>query len=216
MLPWQGRTRWGTGKPPSQRPTDRQEPNQRATGDPGSDPATRNEAGKQLIQFAIAALRHVLGVLQVCHDSPWAPEAGLNRVEGWVYGAKAFALTPYLAAASLLRRLFREPRVMSRVCQVTGKRTRVGNKVARRGLAKKVGGVGKRITGKTKRKFKPNIQRIRVIDPEGRLLRLRVSTKVIKTGVIKLQKGDKVVTFPLVKAMRGRNKRALEAHKAGE
>ena len=100
---------------------------------------------------------------------------------------------------------------MSRVCQVTGKRTRVGNNVSRRGLPKKKGGVGLRITGRTKRKFKPNLQKIRILDPEGRVLRLKVSTKVIKAGIITLQKGDKTITFPLVKAMRGRNRRALEA-----
>lgn len=100
---------------------------------------------------------------------------------------------------------------MARVCQVTGKRTQVGNNVSRRGLPKKKGGVGLRITSRTKRTFKPNLQAIRVLDPEGRVLRLKVSTKVIKAGVITLQKGDKTVSFPLVKAMRGRNKRALEA-----
>lgn len=100
---------------------------------------------------------------------------------------------------------------MSRVCQVTGKRTRVGNRVTRRGLAKAQGGVGRRITGKTKRKFKPNIQKIRVLTPEGRVLRLKVSTKVIKTGVITIKKGDKLVSFPLVKALRGRNRRPSEA-----
>ncbi|MCA8968849.1 MAG: 50S ribosomal protein L28 [Planctomycetes bacterium] len=100
---------------------------------------------------------------------------------------------------------------MARVCQVTGKRTRVGNNVSRRGLPKKKGGVGLRITSRTKRTFKPNLQSIRVLDPEGRVLRLKVSTKVIKSGVITLQKGDKTITFPLVKAVRGRNRRALES-----
>lgn len=103
---------------------------------------------------------------------------------------------------------------MARVCQVTGKRTRVGNKVARRGLAKKVGGVGKRITGRVKRKFKPNIQRIRVVDPEGRILRLKVSTKVIKTGIITIERGGKKISFPLQKAQRGRRRAYLEQQKA--
>ena len=71
---------------------------------------------------------------------------------------------------------------MSRVCAVTGRRTRVGHQVTRRGLAKKQGGVGRRVTGRSKRKFKPNIHTIRVLTPEGGLLRLKVSTKVIKTG----------------------------------
>lgn len=95
---------------------------------------------------------------------------------------------------------------MSRVCAVTGRRTRVGNKVKRRGLAKKDGGVGRRVTGRSKRKFKPNLQPVRILTPEGTVMTLKLSTKVIKRGVITLQKGDKTVSFPLVKAIRGRNR----------
>ncbi len=103
---------------------------------------------------------------------------------------------------------------MSRVCEVTGRRTEVGHKVKRRGLAKKEGGVGRRVTGRSKRKFKPNIQTIRVLTPEGKLLRMKVSTKVIKTGVITLKKeGGKKVSFPLVKALRGRNRAFTKAQK---
>lgn len=102
---------------------------------------------------------------------------------------------------------------MPRVCAVTGRRTRVGHKVKRRGLAKKDGGVGRRVTGRSKRKFKPNLQPVRVLTPEGELLRLRVSTKVIKRGVITLAKGDKKVSFPLVKAVRGRNRAFTKAQK---
>ncbi|MEC7725805.1 MAG: 50S ribosomal protein L28 [Planctomycetota bacterium] len=102
---------------------------------------------------------------------------------------------------------------MSRVCAVTGRRTRVGNKVKRRGLAKKDGGVGRRVTGRSKRKFKPNLQPVRILTPEGTVMTLKLSTKVIKRGVITLQKGDKTVSFPLVKAIRGRNRAFTKAQK---
>ena len=102
---------------------------------------------------------------------------------------------------------------MSRVCQVTGRRTRVGNRVARRGLAKKQGGVGRRVTGRSKRKFKPNIQSVRVLTPDGRVLRLKLSTKAIKTGVITLKKGDHTISFPFVRALRGRNREFTKAQK---
>ncbi|MEC9047345.1 MAG: 50S ribosomal protein L28 [Planctomycetota bacterium] len=102
---------------------------------------------------------------------------------------------------------------MSRVCAVTGRRTRVGNKVKRRGLAKKDGGVGRRVTGRSKRKFKPNLQPVRILTPEGTVMTLKLSTKVIKRGVITLQKGDKTVSFPLVKAIRGRNSAFTKAQK---
>lgn len=102
---------------------------------------------------------------------------------------------------------------MSRVCAVTGRRTRVGNKVKRRGLAKKEGGVGRRVTGRSKRKFKPNLQPVRILTPEGSVVTLKLCTKVIKKGVITLQKGDKTVSFPLVKAVRGRNRAFSKAQK---
>ncbi len=102
---------------------------------------------------------------------------------------------------------------MSRVCVVTGRRTRVGNTVSRRGLAKKKGGVGRRVTGRSKRKFKPNIQTVRVLTPNGTVLRLKLSTRAIKTGVIELQKGDRVERFPLVRALRGRNRAFTKAQR---
>ena len=72
---------------------------------------------------------------------------------------------------------------MSRVCPFTGKKTHSGRKYARRGKAKYLGGVGKKVTGKTKRKFKANIQRVRAL-VDGRVVRLNVSTKAIRNGLI--------------------------------
>jgi len=105
---------------------------------------------------------------------------------------------------------------MSRVCEVTGRRTRVGNRVARRGLAKKKGGVGRRVTGRTKRTFKPNVHTVRVLTPDGTVLRMKLSARVIRTGKIVLKKGDKTVEFPLVRAMRGRNRAFTKAQKKAE
>ena len=71
---------------------------------------------------------------------------------------------------------------MSRVCQVTGKKTQVGNKLARRGLAKYKGGVGIKTTGITKRKFKVNLQWKTVWVPElKRNVRVRLSTRALRT-----------------------------------
>ncbi len=72
---------------------------------------------------------------------------------------------------------------MSRVCHFTGKRTRFGSSIARRGKAKYLGGVGRKTTGITKRKFKPNIQRVRAI-VDGKVVRIKVSTKAIKQGLV--------------------------------
>jgi large subunit ribosomal protein L28 len=81
-------------------------------------------------------------------------------------------------------------------------------------LAKAKGGVGRRVTGRSKRKFKPNIQPVRVLTPDGTVLRLKLSTRAIKKGVVILQKGDKTVKFPLVKALRGRNRAFTKAQKS--
>ena len=72
---------------------------------------------------------------------------------------------------------------MSRVCFFTGKRTVAGRSISRRGKAKHLGGVGKKVTGITKRKFKPNIQRVRAV-VDGKVCRIKVSAKAIRIGLV--------------------------------
>lgn len=72
---------------------------------------------------------------------------------------------------------------MSRVCYFTGRKTRAGRSIARRGKAKYLGGVGIKTTGVTKRKFKPNIQRVRAII-DGTVCRIKVSAKAIRMGLV--------------------------------
>jgi large subunit ribosomal protein L28 len=72
---------------------------------------------------------------------------------------------------------------MSKVCDVCGKSPSTGYALERRGMAKKKGGVGQKITGKTKRRFLPNLQRVRIQD--GRKTRhATVCTRCIKSGRI--------------------------------
>lgn len=73
---------------------------------------------------------------------------------------------------------------MSRKCELCGRATAFGNKIARRGLAKAKGGVGKKITGKESRTFKPNIQRVRAL-VDGEVRRVKVCTRCMKKGLIK-------------------------------
>jgi len=70
---------------------------------------------------------------------------------------------------------------MARVCEICNKRTESGGSIARRGLPKKKGGVGLNITGRSKRKFKPNIQRVRAL-VNGEARRIKVCTRCIKSG----------------------------------
>ena len=72
---------------------------------------------------------------------------------------------------------------MSRKCSLTGRKTHAGRTYSRRGRAKYLGGVGRKITGKTKRKFKANIQRVRAVI-NGRVVRINVSAKAIRNGLI--------------------------------
>ena len=72
---------------------------------------------------------------------------------------------------------------MPRVCALSGKRTSIGRQYTRRGLAKKKGGVGKKITGKSPRTFKPNLQRVRVV-VNGRVVRMKVAAKFIRRGLV--------------------------------
>ena len=72
---------------------------------------------------------------------------------------------------------------MSRVCVFTGKKTIFGNSITRRGKAKYLGGVGRKITGISRRKFKANIQKVRAVIG-GKVVRIRVSAKAIRMGLI--------------------------------
>lgn len=70
---------------------------------------------------------------------------------------------------------------MSKVCDVCGKRRSLGYRLARRGLPKKKGGVGRKITGKTRREFVPNLQRVRATI-NGTVRRMRVCAACIRAG----------------------------------
>jgi large subunit ribosomal protein L28 len=73
---------------------------------------------------------------------------------------------------------------MARKCEICGKRTEVGNQVTRRGLAKAKGGVGRKVTGRSKREFKPNIQKIRVLIGKTPT-RMKVCAKCLKAGKVR-------------------------------
>ncbi|OHB70048.1 MAG: 50S ribosomal protein L28 [Planctomycetes bacterium RBG_16_43_13] len=72
---------------------------------------------------------------------------------------------------------------MSRICEICGKGPIRGFSIARRGLAKKKGGVGKKITGRTHRSFKPNLQKVRGI-VNGKIVRIKVCTTCLRSGKV--------------------------------
>ena len=72
---------------------------------------------------------------------------------------------------------------MARVCDVCGKGLRVGHTIQRRGMPKAKGGIGLHTTGISRRRFYPNVQKIRVRE-HGSVLNRRVCARCIKAGKV--------------------------------
>jgi len=73
---------------------------------------------------------------------------------------------------------------MAKQCEVCGKAPALGNRVTTRGKAKYLGGVGTKVTGISRRQFKPNLQNVRVTTPNGANKTLRVCTQCIRSGAV--------------------------------
>ncbi len=73
---------------------------------------------------------------------------------------------------------------MARVCEVCGKSTQMGNSVDKRGKPKYLGGVGTKLTGISRRQFKPNLQRVRVTTKNGTNKTVRVCTQCLRSGAV--------------------------------
>jgi large subunit ribosomal protein L28 len=84
---------------------------------------------------------------------------------------------------------------MSKVCELTGKGAIKGSHIWRSGKAKKKGGIGTHVTAITKRRFLPNLQRVKAVI-NGEVRYIRVAASAIKKGLIvkapprKWKKGD--------------------------
>ena len=72
---------------------------------------------------------------------------------------------------------------MARICELTGKRPIKGSIIWRSGKTKKSGGIGTHITAITKRRFFPNLQRVKVL-MNGEVRYVRVAASAIKKGLI--------------------------------
>ena len=72
---------------------------------------------------------------------------------------------------------------MARICELTGKGPRKGSHIWRSGKAKKKGGIGTHITAITKRRFFPNLQRVKAV-VDGEVKYIRVTAKAIKQGLL--------------------------------
>ena len=72
---------------------------------------------------------------------------------------------------------------MPAMCAFTGKKTSRGMKRAWRGQAVSKGGFGLKPTGITRRKFRPNLQKVTALI-DGQPMIIRASTKAIKQGLV--------------------------------
>jgi large subunit ribosomal protein L28 len=73
---------------------------------------------------------------------------------------------------------------MARICELTGKRPMKGSIIWRSGKSKKSGGIGTHVTAITKRRFMPNLQRVKVVMPSGEVRYIRASAAAIKKGLV--------------------------------
>ena len=72
---------------------------------------------------------------------------------------------------------------MARICELTGKRPMKGSIIWRSGKPKKQGGIGTHITAITKRRFFPNLQRVKALLPSGEVRYIRVAASALKKGL---------------------------------
>jgi large subunit ribosomal protein L28 len=84
---------------------------------------------------------------------------------------------------------------MGMQCAICGKKPVLGNQYARRGKAKYLGGVGRKVTGISRRTFRPNLQNIQV-QREGTIERLRVCVQCIRSGRVQRPQKRKLFQMP--------------------
>ena len=72
---------------------------------------------------------------------------------------------------------------MARICELTGKGPMKGSIIWRSGKSKKRGGIGTHITAITKRRFFPNLQRVKAV-VDGEVRYIRVTANAIKKGLV--------------------------------
>jgi len=72
---------------------------------------------------------------------------------------------------------------MPHECVYTGRRTKIGRQCTYRGKAKYLGGVGIKITGRSARKFRANLQKVHVFI-DGKPERVWASARAIRSGLV--------------------------------
>jgi large subunit ribosomal protein L28 len=84
---------------------------------------------------------------------------------------------------------------MGSQCVICGKKPVLGNQYAHRGKAKYLGGVGQKVTGISRRKFKPNLQSIQIVK-DGVVKRSKVCVQCIRSGRAQRPQKRKLFQMP--------------------
>ncbi len=71
---------------------------------------------------------------------------------------------------------------MAKVCTICGKGPTTGNRIIRKGLPKKKGGIGLHTTGISRRRFLPNLQKVKVTNGKGGQRSQLVCASCLKAG----------------------------------
>jgi large subunit ribosomal protein L28 len=86
---------------------------------------------------------------------------------------------------------------MGQQCSICGKKPATGKHYSRRGKAKYLGGVGRKVTGITRRRFLPNLQSIRC-QVGSSVKRMRVCVQCIRSGRVQRPQKRKPFTMTTV------------------
>lgn len=86
---------------------------------------------------------------------------------------------------------------MGMQCAICEKKPVAGNQKTYRGKAKYLGGVGKKITGTSRRIFFPNLQSIRIVQ-DGKTVRANVCVQCIRSGKVTRPLKRKPFATPMV------------------
>ncbi|MFO0876409.1 MAG: L28 family ribosomal protein [Gemmataceae bacterium] len=84
---------------------------------------------------------------------------------------------------------------MGMQCDVCAKKPAGGTQICRRGKAKYLGGIGRKVTGISKRRFKPNLQTLQC-QVGGSVQTLRVCVQCIRSGRIQRPIKRSAFTMP--------------------
>jgi large subunit ribosomal protein L28 len=98
-------------------------------------------------------------------------------------------------------------------CEYCDKKPAMGNQIETRGKAKYLGGVGTKVTGISRREFKPNLQRVKITTPNGTTRYAKVCTRCLKKGVIRKAIQQAPFKLPVAAQKLAAEKRAADAAK---